>query len=66
MAKQMNEIAQTYLTDPVRVEVSPPGKAADKVTQVVHFIAKAEKTNLLIELLNPALERLNRRRFAAR
>ncbi|MDU8925790.1 DEAD/DEAH box helicase [Alisedimentitalea sp. MJ-SS2] len=51
MAKQMAEIAKTYLKDPVRVEVSPPGKAADKVTQVVHFIAKAEKANLLIELL---------------
>jgi ATP-dependent RNA helicase RhlE len=36
----------------VRVEVSPAGKVADKVTQLVHFIAKAEKTNLLIELLD--------------
>jgi ATP-dependent RNA helicase RhlE len=52
MPKQMNEIAASYLTNPIRVEVSPPGKAADKVTQVVHFIAKAEKTSLLIELLD--------------
>ncbi|QBF31604.1 DEAD/DEAH box helicase [Thalassococcus sp. S3] len=52
MPKQMNEIAQSYLTHPVRVEVSPPGKAADKITQAVHFVAKAEKTNLLIELLD--------------
>ena len=52
MPKQMNEIAQTYLKHPVRVEVSPPGKPADKVTQAVHFIAKAEKTGLLIELLD--------------
>ena len=52
MAKQMNEIAQTYLNDPVRVQVTPPGKAADKITQGVHFIAKAEKTSLLIELLD--------------
>lgn len=51
MPKQMNEIAQSYLTNPVRVQVSPPGKAADKITQSVHFIAKAEKTKLLIELL---------------
>ena len=48
----MNELAQSYLTSPVRVEVSPPGKAADKITQAVHFIAKAEKTELLIELLD--------------
>lgn len=52
MPKQMNEIAQSYLKNPVRVQVSPPGKAADKITQSVHFIAKAEKTNLLIELLD--------------
>ncbi len=52
MPKQMSEIARTYLNDPVKVQVSPPGKAADKITQSVHFIAKAEKTSLLIELLD--------------
>ncbi len=52
MPKQMNEIAQSYLNKPRRVEVSPPGKAADKVTQEIHFIAKAEKSKLLIELLD--------------
>jgi ATP-dependent RNA helicase RhlE len=52
MPKLMNEIANSYLRNPIRIEVSPPGKAADKVTQEVHFIAKAEKTSLLIELLS--------------
>ncbi|WP_435141766.1 DEAD/DEAH box helicase [Pseudopelagicola sp. nBUS_19] len=52
MPKQMSEIAETYLKNPVRVQVSPPGKAADKIAQSVHFIAKAEKTSLLIELLD--------------
>ncbi|KKL64926.1 hypothetical protein LCGC14_2160110 [marine sediment metagenome] len=52
MPKLMNEIAQAYLTDPVRVEVSPPGKAADKVEQSVHFVAKENKQSLLIELLD--------------
>ncbi len=52
MPKQMNEIANSYLRSPVRVEVTPPGKAADKITQELHFIAKAEKTGLLIELLD--------------
>src|SRR6056297_3880934 len=51
MPKQMEEIASSYLTHPKRVQVSPPGKAADKVTQEVHFIAKAAKPDLLIELL---------------
>lgn len=52
MPKQMSEIAAAYLTNPVRVETAPPGKPADKVTQAVHFIAQAEKTKLLIELLD--------------
>jgi len=52
MPKQMNEIANSYLKNPMRVEVSPPGKVADKITQQVHFIAKAEKTGLLKELLD--------------
>ncbi len=52
MPKQMEEIAASYLTHPKRVAVNPPGKAADKVTQCVHFIAKSEKPNLLIELLD--------------
>jgi len=52
MPKQMEEIAQSFLSDPVRVQVSPPGKAADKVTQALHFVAQAEKADLLIELLD--------------
>jgi ATP-dependent RNA helicase RhlE len=52
MAKQMGEIAKSYLVNPVRVQVAPPGKTADKISQSVHYIAKAEKTGLLLELLD--------------
>ncbi len=52
MSKQMNEIAAAFLNRPVRVEVSPPGKAADKIEQSIHFIAQSEKTSLLKELLD--------------
>src|SRR6056297_2818533 len=58
MPKQMEEIAASYLTHPKRVQVSPPGKAADKVTQGVHFIAKAAKGDLLVELLDKHREEL--------
>jgi ATP-dependent RNA helicase RhlE len=51
MPKQMEELAGSYLKNPKRVQVSPPGKAADKVTQEVHFVAKAAKPDLLIEML---------------
>ena len=52
MPKQMNELAQSYLKNPKRVEVNTPGKAVDRIVQSVHFIAKSEKTSLLIELLD--------------
>lgn len=52
MPKNMAELGKSYLKNPMRVEVAPPGKVADKITQSVHFIAKAEKTKLLIELLD--------------
>jgi ATP-dependent RNA helicase RhlE len=52
MPKQMAEIAQSFLNNPERVQVAPPGKAADKIEQSVHFIAKAAKTELLVELLD--------------
>lgn len=52
MPKLMSELASNFLTHPERIQVSPPGKAADKIDQSVHFIAKAEKPKLLIELLD--------------
>ena len=52
MPKQMAEIAAAYLRSPVRVEVAPPGKAADKVEQEVHFVEGAEKQERLIDLLD--------------
>jgi ATP-dependent RNA helicase RhlE len=52
MPKLMAELAQSYLSNPERVQVAPPGKPADKIAQEVHFVAKAEKLNLLIELLD--------------
>ncbi len=51
MPKQMAEIADSYLTDPVRVETAPPGKPAEKIDQCVHFVAQAAKSELLIEHL---------------
>ena len=52
MPKQMEELAATYLREPVRIEVSPPGKAADKITQSVHFVNQGDKATLLKEHLD--------------
>ena len=35
--------------DPVRVAVNPPGKAAEKIEQGVHFVNQGEKAALLAE-----------------
>ena len=47
MPKDIEEIAATYLRDPIRVQVSAPGKPADKITQGVHFIPQGDKGRLL-------------------
>ncbi|WP_454850426.1 DEAD/DEAH box helicase [Rhizobium binxianense] len=53
MPKAIADLAGDYLVDPVKVEVTPPGKAADKVEQYVHFVGgKNDKTELLKKSLN--------------
>src|SRR5690606_16177187 len=51
MPKLMEELADSYLTDPVRVEANPPGRPADKITQGVHFVNQGDKAALLAEYL---------------
>jgi ATP-dependent RNA helicase RhlE len=52
MPKQIEELSRAYLTDPKRVEVASPGKAADKITQSVHFIDQKGKVDLLRDCLS--------------
>ncbi|APZ51463.1 DEAD/DEAH box helicase [Salipiger abyssi] len=52
MPKQMEELSAAYLTNPRKVQVSPPGKAADKITQSVHFLEKPAKPRKLREILS--------------
>ena len=52
MPKQMEELAGSYLTNPRRVQVAPPGKAADKITQMIHFLEKPAKPAKLREVLD--------------
>ena len=52
MPEAIAELGQNYLTDPVEVSVTPPGKTADKVAQQVHFVeGRDHKAQLLKELL---------------
>lgn len=52
MPKQIEELSQAYLSDPRRVQVAPPGKAADKIKQSVHFLEKGAKPAKLREILS--------------
>lgn len=53
MPKQMEELSRSYLTQPKKVQVAPPGKAADKVTQSLHYVTQAEKPDKLRDILQP-------------
>lgn len=59
MPKQMEDLSKSYLTNPKKVQVSPPGKAADKITQSVHHLGgKAEKQAKLREILSQDMDAL--------
>ncbi len=51
MPKDIEELAATYLRDPIKVQVSPPGKPAEKIVQGVHFTPQGDKAKLLEEYL---------------
>lgn len=52
MPKQMEELSRSYLENPHRVEVAPPGKTADRIDQAVHFLEPSEKPKRLREILS--------------
>ncbi len=45
------KVVDSVLTDPVRVETSPPAKPVDRVDQSVYPVCRTQKTDLLAELL---------------
>ncbi len=47
MPKDIEEISETYLRNPVKVQVAPPGKPAEKIVQGVHYIPNGDKAKLL-------------------
>lgn len=52
MPPQVEEIADQLLTDPIHVKISPVTSTVDSVAQSVYFLAKSDKTSLLLHLLN--------------
>jgi ATP-dependent RNA helicase RhlE len=58
MPKQMEELAASFLRDPVRVQVNPPGKPVERIAQSVHFVGKSAKIDLLVTELDSHREEL--------
>jgi ATP-dependent RNA helicase RhlE len=51
MAREVVKIVDSVLTDPVRIETSPPAKPVDRVVQSVYPVCGTQKTDLLAEFL---------------
>jgi len=51
MPREAQQLADAILIDPARVAVTPPATTAEKVDQLLYFVAKAQKPSLLIKLL---------------
>ena len=47
----IRELAEMFLTDPAKVEVSPVSSTAEKIEQHIYFVEKTEKRNLLYHLI---------------
>ena len=55
MPKEIESLAERFVSDPVRVEVDAPGKPVDRIEQSVHFADTADKAVLLTERLQDEL-----------
>ncbi|MDO7559415.1 MAG: DEAD/DEAH box helicase [Rhodobacter sp.] len=47
MPKLIEDLAQTYLRDPIKVQVAPPGKPIEKIVQGVYYTPQGDKARLL-------------------
>ena len=51
MPKEIRNLVESILKDPVKVEVAPVSSTVDTISQGVYFVAKKDKKNLLIDIL---------------
>ena len=52
MPKDIEELASTYLQNPIKVQVAPPGKPVERIVQGVHYLPSGDKARVLQEYLN--------------
>jgi ATP-dependent RNA helicase RhlE len=59
MPKEVEHLAQSLLNNPVRIDIVPPKRTAEKIEQSVYFVPSNDKRSLLTQLLrDPAMERV--------
>jgi ATP-dependent RNA helicase RhlE len=51
MPSEIQKLANTILSDPAKVEVTPVSSTAEKIDQAVYFVEKNDKKKLLIHIL---------------
>lgn len=51
MPKEIQELADSILHRPVRVEVAPPATTGEKITQLLRYVEGAQKPKALVEVL---------------
>lgn len=51
MPPEIQKLADILLTDPAKVEVTPPASTVDKTEQSLYYVDKTEKPDLLLHLL---------------
>ncbi len=51
MPAEITRLANSILTDPVMIEVSPESKTVEFIKQAVYFVTKSDKKKLLIHIL---------------
>jgi ATP-dependent RNA helicase RhlE len=52
MPNSVNELAKDFLKDYVTVKVNPESPTVDRINQTLYYVDKANKTKLLMDLLN--------------
>ncbi|MDO8548917.1 MAG: DEAD/DEAH box helicase [Ignavibacteria bacterium] len=51
MPPEIVKLANTILTDPVKIEIAPYSKTIEVIKQAVYFVSRPDKKNLLIHIL---------------
>ena len=51
MPKEIGDLANTILRNPIRIDITPVSSTVDTIDQEVYFVDKVNKTNLLVHLL---------------